>query len=321
MLFKLFRRTLLIVISLFLLSIVSFAIFMRDPANQVFAGPHFYSGYVSYMTNLLQGDLGITYNGGESLWSVILTVLPPTLELCFVATLLGLLFGILFGLIGALYRYHFCGKAISAISSLGISLPIFWFAPILLYLAAVYRWEISAVGQVNLLYDIEPVTGFAVIDVWFINVPYRIKIIQDVLQHLALPSLVLMIAPTMEITKIVQQRAVWVMSQNYVKLPTAKGWNTISLLHHYVLRNTLPLLIPQLPRLITFILAQCMLIESTFAWPGIGRWIIDAVTQQDYNAIAAGVIIIGLFIMIINLFAELFMLILDPFGKKGWYAR
>lgn len=321
MLFTLFRRILLILVSLLLLSIVSFAIFMRDPANQVFAGPHFYSGYADYVRSLLHGDLGITYNGGDQLLSVILTVLPPTLELCFMATLLGLLFGIPLGFLGAFYRNRPCGKAINALSSLGMSLPIFWIAPILLYFAAVYRWEISAVGQVNLLYNIKPITGFAAIDVWFIDVPYRTKVVQNILQHLALPTLVLMIAPIMEITKIIQQRAEWVMTQNYVKLPIAKGWSAFSILRYYLLRNTLPLLIPQLPRLITFILAQCMLIEGTFAWPGIGRWIIDAVTQQDYNAIAAGVIIIGLFIMIINFLAELVMLILDPFNKKGWYAR
>lgn len=321
MLLTLFRRLLLIGINLVLLSLVSFAIFMRDPANQVFSEPHLYSGYIDYVTNLLDGDLGITYNGGEHLLSVILTVLPPTLELCFIAILLGLLFGVPLGLIGAFQRNKVIGKAISAISSLGISLPIFWIAPILLYLAAVYRWEISAVGQTNLLYDIQPITGFAVIDVWFMDVPYRTKVIQNILQHLALPSLVLMIAPTMEITKIVQQRAEWVMNQNYVKLANTKGLSIFSILHRYILRNTMPLLIPQLPRLITFILAQCMLIEGTFAWPGIGRWIIDALTLQDYNAIAAGIIVIGLFIMTINLLTELFTLALDPFGKKGWYAR
>ncbi|PVX31696.1 cationic peptide transport system permease protein [Pasteurella langaaensis DSM 22999] len=321
MLFTLFRRLLLIGINLFLLSLVSFAIFMRDPANQVFARPHIYSGYIDYVSNLLDGDLGITYNGGERLLSVILTVLPPTLELCFIAILLGLLFGIPLGLIGAFKRKQFTGKAISAISSLGMSLPIFWIAPILLYLAAVYHWEISAVGQTNLLYDIRPITGFAVIDVWFMDVPYQTKVMQNVLQHLALPSLVLMISPTMEITKIVQQRAEWVMSQNYVKFANTRGLGIFNILRHYILRNTMPLLIPHLPRLITFILAQCMLIEGTFAWPGIGRWIIDALSLQDYNAIAAGVIVIGLFIMMINLLTELLTLVLDPFGKKGWYAR
>ena len=88
-----------------------------------------------------------------------------------------------------------------------------------------------------------------------------------------------------------------------------------------MLRNTFPLLIPQITRLFTLVLAQCMLIEGSFGWPGIGRWLIEAVAQQDYNSIAAGVIVIGLCIIIINTLNEFMTFILDPLNKKGWYAR
>ena len=93
------------------------------------------------------------------------------------------------------------------------------------------------------------------------------------------------------------------------------------LLRRYVFRNTFPLLIPQLTRVFTFVLTQCMLVETVLGWPGIGRWLIDAVTQQDYNSISAGVVVIGICIIIIDTFAKLLMFILDPLNKKGWYAR
>ena len=64
-----------------------------------------------------------------------------------------------------------------------------------------------------------------------------------------------------------------------------------------------------------------MLVETVLSWPGIGRWLIDAVTQQDYNSIAAGVVVIGICIIIIDTFAKSVMFILDPYNKKGWYAR
>ncbi|MCK3657443.1 peptide ABC transporter permease [Pasteurellaceae bacterium Pebbles2] len=318
MIYALFRRIFLAFIKVFLLSLVSYSIFMRDPSNSAFSEPHFYSGYFAYVSSLLQGDLGITYNGGDSLNSVILTVLPPTLELSFVAIFLAFLFAVPLGLIGAFQRNTIYGKTINALSSFGVSVPVFWIAPILLYLAAVNRWEISAVGQYNALFEIQNITGFAIIDVWFVDAPYRIKIIQNVLQHLILPALVLMISPTMEITQLVKQRTEWALSQNYVKFSMTRGWSNFRILHRYMLRNTLPFLIPQLPRLITFVLAFSMLIESTFAWPGIGRWLILSVSQQDYNSIAAGVITIGLFIITVNILADFCLFILDPFGKKGW---
>ncbi|WP_386693630.1 ABC transporter permease [Lonepinella sp. MS14435] len=318
MIYAFCRRIFLIFINLFLLSVVSYSIFMRDPSNSSFSEPHFFSGYFSYIGNLLKGDLGITYNGGDSLNSVIFSVFPPTLELCFFAIFLAFLFGVPVGISGAFNKKHICGKTINALSSFGVSVPVFWIAPILLYFTAVYRWEISAVGQYNVLYEIPSITGFAAIDVWFMDVPYRIKVIQNVFQHLALPTLVLAISPTMEITKLVQQRTEWILSQNYVKFSMTKGWSNFTILRRYVFRNTLPVLIPEIPRLITFTLALSMLIETTFAWPGIGRWLILAMNQQDYNSIAVGVIIIGLFIITVNILADFGLFLLDPFGKKGW---
>lgn len=321
MISSLLRRLILTLLILFILSLIGYNILMRDPLNQAFSQPHFYSGYIIYIRNLLNGDLGITYNGGKDLLEIVLTVLPPTLELCFAALLLATLFGFPLGFLAAINMQNAFGKTISAISSLGISVPVFWIAPILLYLSAVYHWEISAVGQFNLLYEIPSITGFAIIDVWFVNEPYKLKIIQNVLQHLALPTLVLMITPTMEITRLVQQRAQWVLGQNYVKVARSQGWSIYSIFRRHLCRNTVPLIIPQMSRLVVLVLTQCMLIESIFGWPGIGHWIIDSVNQQDYNSISVGVIVIGLFIILINMFNDFLCFLLDPLKKKGWYAR
>ncbi|WP_032093716.1 MULTISPECIES: ABC transporter permease [Pasteurellaceae] len=321
MIFSFFRHLFLLCITLLIISIISYTVLMRDPLNEVFATPYFYSGYLLYIQNLLQGDFGISYNGGESLKDLILTVLPPTLELCFCAILLAIIFAIPLGVIGAINSKNVYGKSIRAISSIGLSIPVFWVAPILLYFSSIHNWEISAIGQYNLLYEIKPITGFPIIDVWFINEPYRIKIIQNVLQHLVLPTLVLTILPTMEIMRLVQTRAEYLWQQNYIKITVTKGWSSCKILRRHILRNTLPLLVPQMPRLFTLVMAQCMLVEGTFGWPGIGRWLIDAVGMQDYNSIAAGIIVIGLCIIVINLFAEILTFMLDPLNKKGWYAR
>lgn len=321
MLFAFLRYLGTLVLTLLILSSVSYSILVQDPLNGVLATPTIYHGYVQYIYNLLQGDFGITYNGGDPLNDIILTVLPPTLELCFTAILLAVLFGIPLGLFGAINRDNAIGISIRGVSALGLSIPVFWIAPLLLYFSAIEGWEISAIGQHNLLYEIKPITGFAIIDVWFIEEHYRTKVIQNVLQHLVLPTLVLTILPTMEITRIIQQRAEYVFSQNYVKTASTRGKSQIQILHHYVLRNTLPLLVPQTTQLFTLVLTQCMLVESTLGWPGIGRWLIEAVTYQDYNSISIGVVVIGLCIIIVNVLSESLSFILDPFNKKGWYAR
>lgn len=132
----------------------------------------------------------------------------------------------------------------------------------------VSHWEIAAIGQYNLLYEIKSITGFPVIDMWFMEVPYRTKIVQNILQHLALPTLVLCILPTMEIIRIIHQRAEYILNQNFSKVATTRGWSKWKILHQYVFRNTFPLLVPQVPRVFTLVLTQCMLVETAFrlAW-------------------------------------------------------
>lgn len=314
------RHLIWIAVLLFILSLLSFAILLRDPLNAELINGHYWQAYSAYVKGLLQGDFGITYNGGESLAGLIYTVLPPTLELCFSALLLAFILAIPLGVIGAMENQGFFARLLQSLAAFGLSIPVFWLAPILLYFAAIYHWEIAASGQYNLLYEIKPITGFPVIDVWFVNEPYRVKIVQNVLQHLALPTLVLCILPTMEFIRIIQQRSEFLLNQNYAKVAITRGWPKWKILHRYVFRNTFPLLLPQLTRVFTLVLAQCMLVETVLGWPGIGRWLIDAVTQQDYNSIAAGVIVIGICIIIIDSIAKTAMFIVDPYKKKGWYV-
>ncbi|MDK9561674.1 ABC transporter permease subunit [Gallibacterium anatis] len=318
MIVALIRRLLLIFISLVILSILAYAIMLKDPLNQVLFEGSTFQGYLQYIEKLKNADFGITYIGGELLRDQILSVLPSTLELCIAAMILALLFGIPLGFIGALSN-HSVGKFIRGFSSIGLSIPVYWIGLILLYLAAIYNWEISSVGQYNALYEIKPVTGFAIIDVWFVEEPYRIKIVQSVLQHLALPTLVLMIMPMMEITRLTQHRAEQVISANYTKTALTRGWSKFKILRVYLLRNTLAPILPYIIRTFTLTLAACMLIENIFNWSGIGQWLIAALSEQDYNAVASGVIVIGIIVLFINLLADLSEFLLDPFKKKAWY--
>ena len=94
MLVSAIRHVIWVSILLLILSVLSFVILMRDPLNADLVTNNIYSAYYHYLISLLQGDLGITYNGGESLKDLIFTVLPPTLELCFTALLLACILGI-----------------------------------------------------------------------------------------------------------------------------------------------------------------------------------------------------------------------------------
>lgn len=110
MIIALLRQVFLVFLTLLILSLLSYMILIQDPLNEELMQPTLLQGYISHITHLLQGDFGITYNGGDSLNAIIQTVLPPTLELCFSAILLAVLFGIPLGLMGAMKSHTFLGR-------------------------------------------------------------------------------------------------------------------------------------------------------------------------------------------------------------------
>lgn len=318
---SIFERFITVLMTIMVLTFISYSILMRDPLNEALGDSNFFVGYFYYLKMLAHGDLGISYSSGKYLTDQIFQVFPATLELCFFALIFSTLFGAPLGFLGAMYHDSWLGKGIKATSALGVALPIFWIAPILLYFAAVQHWEIFSIGQYNLFYQVKSVTGFPIIDVWFMDVPYRLKVVQNIIHHLILPVIVLMIYPLTEIMQSTQEQAEKVIKQRYVKVARTRGWSQSKIFRKLILRNTFPTLIPTITRNFTLLLATCMLIENIYSWPGIGQWLVKAVEQQDYNAISAGVMAIGISIMIVNILATFFMFLLDPYGRKGWYAK
>ena len=143
---------------------------------------------------------------------------------------------------------------------------------------------------------------------------------QSALHHLALPSLVLGIPATLEVMRLTQNRAIYVMKQSYMRVALTRGWSSFKIWRTHVLGNTLPALVPLIAHLFTVIFAFEILIENIFSISGIGRWLINALMVQDYNAISAASMAIGIFVLSINLLSGLMTTLLDPAKKKDWYV-
>lgn len=118
-----------------------------------------------------------------------------------------------------------------------------------------------------------------------------------------------------------KQRTEYVLKQNYVKVARTRGWSPLKIWWVHILRNTLPPLIPMIARNITLIFAFAMLVENVVSWGGVGRWIVNALALKDYNAISAGVLAIGIFVLSVDLLASLLTTLLDPSQKKDWYVK
>ena len=319
MLLALIRKLLLTLITLLILSFISYHILLRDPLNNL--GENDFYAYFHYIQALLQGDWGISHSTGEPLIKQVLTVFPATISLCLSATAISLIIGIPLGFLSAARQKTIGGKALSLLGSLSLAIPAFWLAILLLAYASINQWQISAVGEIHPIYAVNTITGVTFIDIVLTELPYKLKMMQSALQHLALPALILSVPATLEMIRITEQRALYVITQNYVKVARIRGWSPIKIWRTHIIRNTLPALIPMIARNITLIFAFGMLVENVVSWNGIGRWLIYALSIQDYHAISVGVIAIGLFVLCVDLLSSLITTMLDPSQKKEWYVH
>ncbi|ATW43956.1 ABC transporter permease subunit [Glaesserella parasuis] len=319
MLFVLIRKLLLIIISLMILSLISYFILLRNPHYSVIEQG--FSGYAIYLQQLLEGNLGVSEMTGEPLTKLILNVFPATISLCLSATLLSLMLGIPLGFFAALQRQNMIGKLLGSLGSLSLAVPVFWLAIVLLAYASSHHWAISAVGELHPIYAVPTITGVKILDIFLSDAPHKLKMMQSALHHLALPTLVLAVPATLEIIRMTKQRTEYVLKQNYVKVARTRGWSPLKIWWVHILRNTLPPLIPMIARNITLIFAFAMLVENVVSWGGVGRWIVNALALKDYNAISAGVLAIGIFVLSVDLLASLLTTLLDPSQKKDWYVK
>ncbi|QLB16427.1 peptide ABC transporter permease [Mannheimia varigena] len=313
------RKVFLTLITLIFLSIISFHILLRDPLNHL-AELNWFDAYFNYVKSLLNGDFGISFTNGQSLTAQILQVFPATITLCLSALIVSLIIGIPLGFFAATQQQNMLGKALNIAGTLSLAIPVFWLGLVLMYDASLNQWEISAVGEIHPIYPKQKVTGFLLLDIWLSDSPYKLKMMQNTLQHLALPALVLAIPATLEIMHVTQDRAAYVMRQNYIKVAKTRGWTPFRIWTTHIIRNTLPSLLPMIARTFILIFAFGMLIENIFSWGGIGRWLINALAIQDYNAISAGVVAIGVFVLLVDMMTGFIRVILDPSDKKDWYG-
>ncbi len=320
MLLAFIRKLFLTVITLILLTLISYNILLRDSLNH-FVDLQGIEAYFSYIRGLLQGDFGISYTNGEPIADQILNVFPATVSLCLAVLILSLILGLPLGFISATFRDNLLGKTLAILGSLSLAIPVFWLAIVVLYYASNNQWAISAVGELHPIYEIPSLTGFRLLDIFLADSPHKLKMMQSMLHHLTLPTLILAVPATLEAIRFTHQRAEYVMKQNYIRVAQTRGWTPYKVWMQHILPNTLPALIPMIAHNLTLIFAFSMLVENIFSWGGIGLWLINALSVQDYNAISAGVVAIGLFILSIDVLVSILTTLLDPYQKKDWYVK
>ncbi|OOE93845.1 peptide ABC transporter permease [Salinivibrio sp. AR647] len=312
------RRFNLFLITLVILTLVAYNIILLSPDS----GWHQYDywlGWVYYLRQLIDGNLGLAANG-EPVVNILAHVAPATLELCISALVISVMVGVPLGTLAGLRSQGPTDKVISSLAVVIFSIPTFWLAILLIMVFSLDLQWFPVSGRYNLLYEIPHISGFALVDLWLSDLPLQGKVATDIMRHLALPTLTLAVVPTTEIIKMVRNSMAYVMSQNYIKAAATKGLSKTEIVLRHGMKNAIPPIIPNFGLLVSTMVTFVIIVESVFNWPGIGRWLLDALLVKDYTSVQAGVLAIGGFVLLINIVSDVLGAFMNPLVRKKWYA-
>lgn len=313
------RRFNLFVITMMIITMVGFSILRLDPLSP-WSQADFWSGWQSYLGELIQLDFGVSKTG-VPITEDLATVFPATIELCLMAFILALVVGIPLGTLAGMRQGKWQDISISFSAMAGQSAPVFWVALLLIMVLSLNMQWFPVSGRYDLLYEIPHVTGFAILDAFMMESEYRAYALQSVVDHLILPGLVLSLSPTMQVIVLMRASVAEVMKKNYIRAARIKGLSAYEIITEHVLRNAIPPIIPKVGVHLSSMLTLAIITETIFNWPGIGRWLLEALNNQDFVAIQAGVIVIATLVLSANILSDLFGAMINPLVRKEWDAK
>ena len=270
--------------------------------------------YLTYLTDLLQGDFGTSIVTKKPVLSEFLTLFPATAELAFCAILLAIALGIPAGVIAASRRGTLLDQALMGTALVGFSMPIFWWGLLLIIVFSGTLGWTPVSGRISLLYYFPPVTGFMLIDSLLSG---QKGAFASALSHLILPSIVLGTIPLAVIARQTRSAMLEVLGEDYVRTARAKGLPPARVVGVHALRNALIPVVTTIGLMIGTLLAGAILTVTIFSWPGIGKWMVDSIFRRDYPAVQGGLLLTAGVVMVVNLVVDLTYGFINPRIRKG----
>lgn len=304
------RRLLQSVVLLFIVSIVTFLLIHSAPGGpQLLANPDLTREevetmtenlglndplpvqYIKWLRNVLSGDLGTSYNTVEPVSKLLRDRLPNTLLLTGLALAISVVIAIPLGVISATRRNSMIDRIIAGFSFLGISVPVFWLAIMLIILFAV-RWELLPAGGMYTLGGDR-------------NLP-------DLMKHMLLPLTVVVTANLAALVRYTRSGMITVLNEDYIRTARAKGLASRTVIFGHALRNALIPVITVVAVSIPRAVSGAAITETVFSWPGMGRLAVNAANTRDYPVVLGATVIIAVVVVLSNLLADILYAVVDP---------
>jgi dipeptide transport system permease protein len=270
--------------------------------------------YASYVGQILHGDLGSSLTTHDSVAREFATLFPATVELATFALLFAVLVGVPAGVLAAVKRNTFADYAVMGVSLTGYSMPIFWWALLLILFFSVQLGWTPVSGRIAVEYDIPAVTGFMLVDTLRAG---DMAAFRSALSHLILPTIALGTIPLAVIARMTRSAMLEVLREDYVRAARAKGLPRWRVIVVHALRNASIPIITVVGLQVGLLLSGAILTETIFSWPGVGNWLIHGVQSRDYPVVQGGILLIAALVISVNLVVDLLYGVANPRIRHG----
>ncbi|MBS4188694.1 ABC transporter permease [Bacillus sp. FJAT-49705] len=323
------RRVFSLIPVLFGMTLIVFAIIHAIPGNpaQVILGQRatqesialvtkelgldrpWYIQYFDYINKLLHGDLGTSLRTRGPINEEIWPFLAATFELTLVAMFIAIIIGVNAGIISAWFSKSWFDYFAMLLALIGVSMPIFWLGLMMQWGFANELGLFPTTGRENVRDPVNSITNLYLIDTLLQG---RFDQFATVVKHLVLPSFALATIPMAIIARMTRATMLEVMKSDYIRTARAKGLRMFWVVYKHSLKNAVIPVLTVIGLQTGLLLGGAILTETIFGWPGIGRYLYDAILYRDYPVIQSGILIIAAIFVLINLIVDLLYVFVDP---------
>ena len=255
----------------------------------------------TYYVDLFQGEMGSSYFQNQPVIDAIGQRIGPTLEVAFVALLISILLGVVLGVIAAMWRGSLVDAACMLFAQLGVSMPVFWFGILLMYLFALRLDLLPSIGR-----------GPPLVDAFLDLLAGRPAPLVEALSHIAMPALTLGLNNAAVISRLVRGSMLETLGQDFIRTAHAKGLRVLRIVVVHSLRNALLPVVSVIGLRFGALLGGAVLTESIFGWPGLGQLAVAAISQRDIPLVQGIILTFAVAYALVNLIVDLLYAVIDP---------
>ena len=265
--------------------------------------------YGLFLKRLMKGDLGETIWTRQQVWIEVKQRFPATIELSLVALCISCFFGVLLGIVSATRQYSLFDYLSMLGALAGVSMPIFWLGLVFMLIFSLNLGWLPISGRLDVHINLEVITNFYILDAVLTR---NWEALRDVIWHIIMPAVTLSTIPTAIVARMTRSSMLEVLRQDYIKTAKAKGLSNFKVIFKHALRNALIPVVTTIGLQFGILMGGAILTETIFAWPGVGKWMYDAVMQRDYMVIQGGTLFIATIFVVINLLVDVLYAVINP---------